>query len=953
MSHHPSRNIESKPGIPAGRRGLVVLIILSIVAAVAYISSSDRDLQSPPAQVDWASIQQAENRQDYMRALELCIELGNRDPSLSAETNAYASEIASGALGQFRRGESLARIALSQEPENRRALANLVRVMTMTGQRWKSLPHLAQFVVRFDDSLQELIWLSDASVVITDWDLLKTARSNAPNDPLPVLGLAFDAVMDQPQHALLELQECLRRDPGMMEALALMGRALVDVGDEDGYRRWNRDVAPQCEEHPNVWIARGLWWQNRDRSAALRCYLECCRRAPGNAQANLQISLLLDQIGESTAASVFRARFEQISEYRDLIRAVRERNDLSVALKAARLAEALQRPAEAFGWYRVALQHGQDAEKDFERLRPLQTKWQSVAVSDFNPDDVIDRHQWSITTSERTLPDTRPVASGSFGIPRFRNMTESTGLSFEYFNGLEKGARLEFLHTVNGGGVAAVDFDCDGWPDLFFTQGGYSPEELSRNTTYSDKLFRNRNGVRASDVTAVAGITEFGYGQGCTVGDFDCDGLPDLMIANIGKNKLFQNCGDGTFLDVTDQAGIVADAWTSSCALADLNSDSWPDLYEVRYLQGEDLFVRQCHATDQLPRPCPPKEFAAAADVVWINSGDGRFVAASDTGIDSDRGRGLGLIVADFDQRPGLDIFVGNDGTEDFLFVNRTAAGSETRFRNEGTLRGLSANGRGAMQASMGITFGDVNRDGEPDLFQSNFLGQSNTLYLGSPDGHFNDATIDAGLHRNSIPLLGWGAEFLDADLDGWQDLVVVNGHLEDRTRFGDLYRMQTRIYRNTGYGRFMPIDPAQLGAWFQKARLGRSLATLDWNRDGRTDFAVSNLDSAAALLIGDTTPTGNYVKVHLRAVDSARDAIGTEVVIESADRRWVHQLVCGDGFQTSNERTIVVGLGTDTRIEQMTILWPSGRIQRLKSLSANQELFIVEGREPKNIRDD
>jgi tetratricopeptide (TPR) repeat protein len=932
---------------------MVVVIILSSAAAVAYISSRDRDLKSPPAQADWASIQQAEERQDYMRALELCIELGNRGPSLSAETSAYASEIASGALGQFRRGESLARIALSQDPENRRALANRVRIMTMTGQRWKSLPHLAQFVVRFDDSLQELIWLSDASVVITDWDLLRTARSNSPNDPLPLLGLAFDAVTDDPQRAVLELQECLRRDPNMREAQALMGRVLVDAGDEDGYRRWNRDVAPQYEEHPDVWIARGLWWQNRDRAAALRCYLECCRRAPGDAQANLQISLMLDQIGESTAASVFRARFEQISEYRDLIRAVRERDDLSVALKAGRLAEALQRPAEAFGWYRVALQHGQDAEKDFERLGPLQLEWQSVPVSDFNPDDVIDRHRWSVPTLEQTLPDTRTDTPNSFGVPRFLDMTEANGLKFEYFNGLEKGARLEFLHTVNGGGVAAVDFDCDSWPDLFFTQGGYSPGELPPNTTYSDKLFRNLNGVRASDVTAVAGITEFGYGQGCTVGDFDCDGLPDLMIANIGKNRIFQNCGDGTFLDVTDQAGIASDAWTSSCALADLNSDSWPDLYEVRYVNADDLFVRQCHATDQVPRPCPPKEFAAAADVVWLNSGDGRFVAASDTGTDSDTGRGLGLIVANFDRRPGLDVFVGNDGTADCLFVNTSAEGGETRFHNEGTLRGLSANGRGAMQATMGITFGDVNRDGEPDLFQSNFRGESNTLYLGSPDGYFNDATIDAGLHKHSIPLLGWGTEFLDADLDGWQDLVVLNGHLEDRTRFGEPYRMQTQIYRNSGKGRFLQMDPAKLGAWFQEARLGRSLTTLDWNRDGLSDFAVSNLDSAAALLTGATSPAGNHIKVHLRAVDSARDAIGTEVIVDSANHHCVHQLVCGDGYQTSNERTIVIGLGTDIRIEQMTILWPSGRIQRLNSLSVNQELFIVEGHEPRRIRDD
>ena len=934
-----------------GRRALVAVSLLALVALVAYIRPGDRELRRPPEQVDWIAIQQAENRKEYERAIELCLELANSDRSLSAEANAYASEIAFGSLGQFRRGESLARTALSQQPDNRRALASLVRLMTMSGQRWKSLPYLAQFVVRFDDSLDELIWLSDASVVITDWDLLKYARSKSPDDALPVLGLAFDAVMDRPRNAVLELQECLRIDPELIDAQAFMGRALVESGDEEGFRRWNRDVAPLCEEHPEVWNARGLWWQHRDRAAALRCYLECCRRAPGNAQANLQISLLLQQVGETAAASVFRTRFEQISEYRDLVRSVRERNNLSVALDAARLAEKLQCPAEAFGWYRVAIQNGLDAAPDVERLQPLQQEWQSVVVSAFSPDDIVDCERWPIPMPVSPPDDSAIIVPGKVESLSFRNATEAVGLRFEYFNGVEKDARLEFLHTVNGGGVAAVDFDCDGWPDLFFTQGSHSPEELQENTTYTDTLFRNMRGVNARDVTGTAGVSDFGYGQGCTVGDFNCDGFPDIMIANIGTNRIFQNCGDGTFKDVTEDVGVIGNAWTSSCAIADLNSDSWPDIYEVRYVQTDDLYIKQCRAADMVPRPCPPKEFAASADVVWMNTGDGRFVAASDAGSDAPAGRGLGLVVADFDRQPGLDVFIGNDGTADFLLVNQAETSGGLKFKNEATLRGLAANGRGAMQASMGVTFGDVNRDGAPDLFQTNFQGQSNTLYLGSPDGFFNDATVDAGLHSISISMLGWGTEFLDADLDGWLDLVVVNGHLEDRTRFGDAYRMPTRVYRNGGAGRFTQVDPAESDAWLQMPRLGRALATLDWNRDGRPDFAVSSVDSPAALLIGNTTSVGNYITIHLRAVHSARDAIGAEVVVETAEDRWVHQLVCGDGYQTSNERTITVGLGEDALIRRITIRWPSGLLQSIESLSVNQELIVVEGRAPGRLR--
>ncbi|MGZ0165209.1 MAG: CRTAC1 family protein [Planctomycetales bacterium] len=332
--------------------------------------------------------------------------------------------------------------------------------------------------------------------------------------------------------------------------------------------------------------------------------------------------------------------------------------------------------------------------------------------------------------------------------------------------------------------------------------------------------------------------------------------------------------------------------------------------------------------------------------MIWISAGDGSFFALQNSNVPVDAGRGLGLIIADLDEQPGLDVFVGNDGTADFMLINeQESAGGTARFRDEATLCGVALNGKGRMQATMGVAYGDVDRDGTADLFQANFYGEANTVYFGLGDGYFNDATARAGLYTTSLAMLGWGTEFLDADLDGWPDLVVMNGHLEDRTRFGEPFRMPAQIFRNDGQGRFLKIDVNAAGEWFGKPRLGRALATVDWNRDWQTDLAVTSLDSPAALLFGDTNSVGNFISIHLRGTISERDAIGAKVVLEAAGIRQFHQLTTGDGFQTSNQRRIHVGLGEARIIDRLSVAWPSGVIQEWESLSVNQKIVLVEGR--------
>lgn len=913
-----------------------VLVVILLISVVVWSNGFRR--KSP----DWEAILRVQELGDFEGSIDLCVQLAELDRGQAAESLAFAGETAMSQLAQFSRGEELMLSALEHDSTNRRALGSYSRLLTISGQRWKSTRWLAEYVVRFDDSLQQLIWLSDASVVITDWNLLKTAQQAFPNDPLPSLGMAFDALVDRPKDAVRELQACLRISPGMLEANALLGRALLDSGDKEAYQDWDRGLSADFEIHPEVWRARGMWWKDRDFGKALRCYLECCRRAPDDAETNLQISLLLIQVGETEAAAVFRNRFEMIVAYLDLVRAARERNDLSVASDAAALAEQLQRPAESIGWRRVAAQQSGLASGKASSDWAAGVDLASAVASTFDPDEIVDRSHWPIPGPAEISRDSGSVVQQSLGTLRFRNVADAIGLLSRATEDSRQLKLLESLHVVNGGGIAILDYDSDSWPDLFLPQGVHN--SVLADTKFSDRLFRNVDGFRAQNVSAHALTVDWEFGQGCAIGDFNADGFPDILVASIGGNSLFQNCGDGTFETVTRAAGLAGEAWTSSCAFADLNSDSLPDVYEVRYVETDGLFEKECYATDSVRRPCPPKEFRAAGDVIWINAGDGSFVALQNAKVPVDAGRGLGLIIADFDQQPGLDVFVGNDGTADFLLINdQETAGSTAQFREEATLRGVGLNGKGRMQATMGIAYGDVDRDGVADLFQANFHREANTLYLGLGDGYFNDATARAGLYTTSLAMLGWGTGFLDADLDGWLDIVVMNGHLEDRTRFGEPFQMPAQIFHNVGQGQFTEVAAESAEAWFATPRLSRALATVDWDRDGRTDLAVTTLDSPAALLIGDTDPVGNYISIHLRGTISERDAIGAKVVLEVAGIRHVYQMTTGDGYQASNQRRIHVGLGEATTIDRLAVSWPSGIVQEWESLSVNQEIVIVE----------
>ena len=433
-----------------------------------------------------------------------------------------------------------------------------------------------------------------------------------------------------------------------------------------------------------------------------------------------------------------------------------------------------------------------------------------------------------------------------------------------------------------GGGIGVIDYDLDGWPDLYFVQSG-PWEDRDKPSPYVARLFRNLGSGRFEDTTERAGLGDRMFGQGVAVGDYNSDGFPDLYLTNVGPNRLYENNGDGTFRDVTRQAGVAGDEWSVSGAMVDLNGDAMPEIYSVSYLILQQVLERMCKKGER-PMGCAPSMFTAEQDRLYQNLGDGRFRDVTDEcGIKVPDGKGLGVVAADFDGTGRINIFVGNDTTANFYFVNETAGPeSPLRFVENGILCGVAFDEGGVAQSCMGIAHGDINNDGLLDLFVTNFYNDSNTLYVQGAGNLFEDRTRLAALREPSYWMLGFGTQMLDAERKGQPDIFITNGHVDRTFATGAPDLMPPQYFHNDGKGRFAELSGRSLGEYFQHEYLGRSVVVLDWNRDGKEDLCISHLDAPVALLTNQTPDTGHYLTVKLHGVASNRDAVGAMLTVSA-----------------------------------------------------------------------
>ncbi len=494
------------------------------------------------------------------------------------------------------------------------------------------------------------------------------------------------------------------------------------------------------------------------------------------------------------------------------------------------------------------------------------------------------------------------------------------------------------------GGVGLLDFDNDGWLDVYFVQGGiFPPDAKSTSSAAGDRLYRNRGNGSFEDVTAASGLAALtrGYGHGVAVGDIDNDGWPDLFVTRWRHYALYRNRGNRTFEDVTEKAGLGGDRdWPTSAAFADLDGDGDLDLYVCHYFRWNDNENRSCvDPKDPGKYRCLPLDFPALADHVFRNDG-GRFVDVTHEAriVDSD-GRGLGVLAADLDQDGRTDLYVANDMTANYLFRNLGGF----RFEEIALSAGVAGNASGTYQAGMGVACGDLDSDGRLDLAVTNFYNESTTFFQSLGQGFFADRTAAIGLAVPSRYVLGFGISFLDANNDGWLDLITANGHVNDgRPQFP--WKMPVQLYLGDRNGRVVEAS-ARSGHPFEALRMGRGLACGDLDNDGRMDAVVISQNEPAAFFHNQTdTKRGHFITLHLEGTTSNRDAVGASVSLKSGGRTQVAPRLGGASYQSAGDPRIHFGLGESPAVDSVEVRWPSGRIDRYSTLSADTGYRLREG---------
>jgi hypothetical protein len=682
-----------------------------------------------------------------------------------------------------------------------------------------------------------------------------------------------------------------------------------------------------------AWIAA----RRGDAEAERRALEHAVAMEPGDVIAIERLAELAAREGRAEDGARLRRRKAELDQAFHRYRTEFRLDDaLRTTRELARIAETLGRRFEALGFWTLVREQAPgdaDALAALERLRraePVRRRSGRTLA------DVLTAEITAATAAIAQPPQTSATTPRRV-VPLFRDDAEGAGLRFTFNNGATSHHQLP---EASSGGVGLLDYDGDGRLDVYFVQGGTFPPDRSRRP-FADRLFRNRGNGAFEDVTRVSGLSAFpgGYGHGVAVGDYDNDGRTDLFVTRWRSYALYHNRGDGTFEDVTATAGLGGDRdWPTSSAFADLDGDGDLDLYVCHYLAWDDENPEICRSpASGRVATCDPLRFAARPDHLFRND-RGRFVdVTKEAGIVDGNGRGLGVIAADFDEDGRLDLFVANDGTANFLFLNRGGM----RFEEAGHSAGVAAAGGGGYRAGMGVARGDLDGDGRPDLAVTNFFGESTTFYQNLGEGLFTDRTAAVGLAAPSRYRLGFGIAFLDADDDGQLDLLTVNGHIADE-RPEIPYAMPAQIMLGGANGRLADVSSAA-GPPFQVLRLGRGLAVGDLDDDGRVDAIVVGHEGPVAYF-HNTGPGGHSITIRLEGRTSNRDAVGAQVAVEAGGRRQVADRFGGGSYQSASDPRLHFGLGMATRVDALDVRWPSGRVDQYRDLPADALYLIREG---------
>jgi tetratricopeptide (TPR) repeat protein len=689
-----------------------------------------------------------------------------------------------------------------------------------------------------------------------------------------------------------------------------------------------------------AWLAARGGDHEDDRRTAEQAIV----RNPADTAALEQLAALEHAAGRGEDAVRLRQRIREINDVRKLyVKLLVTASPVSHADELAQLADRLGRRFDADRWRALAGRSTTTRAGNTNATAPAKP----APAADSRPTLAEALHH-SFASAVRSLK--RKPRSPGMGIviSQFTDDAHRVGLKFVQENA-EAGGRLIPPVTASGG-VGLLDFDNDGWLDVYLVQGGpFPPDPKASASTPGDRLFHNRGDGTFEDVTVASGIaaTPRGYGHGVAVGDYDNDGWADLFITRWRSYCLLRNKGNGTFEDVTARAGLGGERdWPTSAALADLDGDGDLDLYVCHYLKWDDKETRACaDPKDPTIYRCLPLDFEALPDHVFRNDG-GRFVDVTATaGIVDRDGRGLGVLAADLDDDGDTDLFVANDMTANYLFINQGGF----RFEETAHAAGVAGNASGMYQAGMGVACGDVDGDGRLDLAVTNFYNESTTFFRNLGEGCFTDQTAAVGLALPTRYLLGFGIAFLDANNDGWLDLITANGHVHDgRPQYP--WKMPVQLFLGDGQGKLIDAS-SRAGAPFQVLRMGRGLAAGDLDNDGRVDVVVVSQNEPVVYFHNHTPRAfpklgeqGHFLTLLLEGKTSNRDGVGATVSVHCSGRTRVAPRPGGGSYQSSSDPRLSFGLGSARSADWVEVCWPCGRVDRFTNLAADTGYRLREG---------
>jgi hypothetical protein len=550
----------------------------------------------------------------------------------------------------------------------------------------------------------------------------------------------------------------------------------------------------------------------------------------------------------------------------------------------------------------------------------------------------------------------RPITAGGFtktGPVLFKDIAREAGLTtWKHVMGTPE---KHFIIETNGSGVGLLDYDNDGWLDIYLVNGSTYDAMSGKTTAPKAALFHNNHDGTFTNVAEQAGVTNDRWGTGVAIADYDNDGWPDIYVSNFGKNRLYHNNHDGTFTDVGEKAGVALGNWSTGATWGDYDGDGRLDLFVPGYVHynlanppapGSKAVAYSSCGFRGVNVMCGPRGLKGEPDHLFHNNGDGTFTDVSEKAGVSDKNGyyGMSSVFIDVNNDGKPDLLVTNDSTPNYLYINK----GDGTFEDDSYASGYALNENGRETASMGVATGDYRNNGLIDVYNTTFSDDYNPLYRNDGDANFTDISYQLGIAEPTIPFLGWGTAFFDFDNDGWKDLVVANGHVYpavDRMPWGTSWAQRPLLFRNVEGARF-DLMPAVEGTALANTYVGRGLAVGDLFNDGKLDVVINTLDGVPALLRNVSLDKNHWIEFKLiGGPRSPRDAVGATVYVTANKIRQRGDVVSGGSYESTNDPRVHFGLGNCTLIDSVEVHWPSGAKERFSVSQVDRIVTLTEGK--------